>query len=107
MIVQHMNDYKKERDQLKAEAETLSETTMAQESMIEQLKEESFEGLYNAVVDERDQLKARCDELEKTIDLNPCGGPVCDGDPDSCEKNEGYGCNCSAALSKPAGSEQV
>ncbi len=106
LIVQHMNDYKKERDQLKAEAETLSETTMAQESMIEQLKEESFEALYNAVVDERDQLKARCDELEKTIDLNPCGGPVCDGDPDSCEKNEGYGCKCSAALSKPAGNDK-
>ncbi|MEE3938386.1 hypothetical protein V2I68_22785 [Pseudomonas viridiflava] len=55
---------------------------------------------------EIDQFKVRCDELEKTIDLNPCGGPVCDGDPDSCEKNEGYGCKCSAALSKPAGSEQ-
>lgn len=31
---------------------------------IERLKEESFEGLYNAAIDERDQLKARCDELE-------------------------------------------
>ncbi|WP_163004415.1 hypothetical protein [Pseudomonas viridiflava] len=67
LIVQHMNDYKKERDQLKAEAETLSETAMAQESMIEQLKEESFEGLYNAALDERDQLQARCDELEKAF----------------------------------------
>ncbi|AAO57509.1 hypothetical protein [Pseudomonas syringae group genomosp. 3] len=130
LIVQHMNDYKKERDQLKAEAETLSETTMAQESMIEQLKEESFEGLYNAALDERDQLQARCDELEKAFrklrdvahgcqqiasSYSPCidsveehGGD--DHEDPSCAIHHRlyYAMfDADAALSKPAGSEQV
>ncbi|KPB75942.1 Uncharacterized protein AC505_4314 [Pseudomonas syringae pv. maculicola] len=95
MIVQHMNDYKKERDQLKAEAETLSETTMAQESMIEQLKEESFEGLYNAAIDERDQLKARGDALHRMLGLAWGSGDV---SAEDCRKID-------AALSNPAGSE--
>ncbi|KPW31371.1 Uncharacterized protein ALO87_00812 [Pseudomonas syringae pv. apii] len=80
LIVQHMNDYKKERDQLKAEAETLSETAMAQESMIE-------------------QLKARCDELEETFrKLQDVA--------QECERNASY-CDSIAALSKPAASEQA
>ncbi|KPB77922.1 hypothetical protein ACKUFS_11610 [Pseudomonas cannabina] len=96
-----MTGTEKERDQLKAEAETLSETAMAQESMIEQLKEESFEGLYNAALDERDQLKDQCMELEgllkEIVALDPRGefmGWKLDGRID-------------AALSKPAGSDKV
>jgi len=32
--------------------------------------------------------------------------PVCDGKPDGCERNEGYGCDCTAAQSAPATDEQ-
>ncbi|MGX0957442.1 hypothetical protein AB7M18_003570 [Pseudomonas viridiflava] len=41
---------------------------------IERLKEESFEGLYNAAIDERDQLKVRCDELEAAVQHLVCSG---------------------------------
>ncbi|MCF5714279.1 hypothetical protein I9H06_16620 [Pseudomonas tremae] len=83
MFLAEMKNVKAERDQLKAEAEQLSETSMSQESMIE-------------------QLTARCDELEreKRSMHRELHALVPEGytNPDAPD----FG----AALAKPAGSEQ-
>ncbi|WP_440061506.1 hypothetical protein ACTAB0_11685 [Pseudomonas syringae] len=105
LIVQHMNDYKKERDQLKAEAETLSETTMAQESMIEQLK---------AWRDEQAKALATLISVARTVNRNAASETrvPSDDEPQYRQRKEWIEylletCAEAEALPKPTGSEQV
>ncbi|KWT10590.1 hypothetical protein CFBP3846_03689 [Pseudomonas syringae pv. avii] len=71
---------------------------------IERLKEESFEGLYNSGISERDQLQARCDELEAI--LKDTSEWFDDGVGRS-DEEWSLLVRIKAALSKPAGGDKV
>ncbi|WP_024642840.1 hypothetical protein [Pseudomonas syringae] len=105
LIVQHMNDYKKERDQLKAEAEQLSETSMSQEAMIEQLM---------ALCDEQAKALHTLISVARTVNRNDASEIRVPGDdePQYRQRKEWIEylletCAEAEALSKPAGSEQA
>ncbi|KWT10589.1 hypothetical protein CFBP3846_03690 [Pseudomonas syringae pv. avii] len=104
MFLAEMKNVKAERDQLKAEAEQLSETSMSQEAMIEQLM---------ALCDEQAKALHTLISVARTVNRNDASEIRVPGDdePQYRQRKEWIEylletCAEAEALSKPVGSEQ-